>query len=107
MIFKLDPAKSPDEDLVLGIYLNDTKEGFALETRNDVAQYEKLFPEQYNIALYTDSDTLKNILVGKLKLLDGIIAKKVTIDGELRDLSKFAGSFDQKFVIPIYNNVPN
>jgi alkyl sulfatase BDS1-like metallo-beta-lactamase superfamily hydrolase len=107
MIFKLDPAKSPDEDLVLGIYLNDTKEGFTLETRNDVVEYEKLFPEQYDIALYTDSDTLKNILVGKIKLLDAIIAKRVAIDGELRDLSKFAGSFDQKFVIPIYNNVPN
>ncbi|MGE0243480.1 MAG: alkyl sulfatase dimerization domain-containing protein [Nitrososphaeraceae archaeon] len=105
MLFKLDPAKSPDEDMILGIYLNDTEEGFTLEIRNDVVQYEDSFPKKSNISIYTDSDTLKEILVGKSKLLDKIIAKKVSIDGDIRDFTKFARSFDQKFVIPIFNNI--
>ena len=107
MLFKLDPAKSPDDDLILGIYLNDTKEGFTLEIRNDVVEYEHSFPEEYNIALYTDSATLKGVLVGKAKLLDKIIAKKVNIEGDIRDFTKFARSFDQKFVIPIFDNIAN
>jgi alkyl sulfatase BDS1-like metallo-beta-lactamase superfamily hydrolase len=105
MLFKLDPAKNPDEDIILGIYLNDTEEGFTLEIRNDVVQYEDSFPKKSNISIYTDSDTLKEILVGKSKLLDKIIAKKVSIDGDIRDFTKFARSFDQKFVIPIFNNI--
>jgi alkyl sulfatase BDS1-like metallo-beta-lactamase superfamily hydrolase len=107
MIFKLDPAKSPDYDLILGIYLNDTEEGFTLEIRNDVVEYEDSFPEEYNIALFTDSETLKDVMVGKSKLLDKIIAKKVSIDGDIRDFTKFVRSFDQKFVIPIFNNIAN
>jgi alkyl sulfatase BDS1-like metallo-beta-lactamase superfamily hydrolase len=107
MLFKLDPAKSPDDDLILGIYLNDTEEGFTLEIRNDIVEYYDSFPEEYNIALYTDSDTLKEVLVGKAKLLDKIIAKKVNIDGDIRDFTKFVRSFDQKFVIPIFNNIAN
>jgi len=107
MLFKLDPAKSPDDDLILGIYLNDTEEGFTLEIRNDVVEYEDSFPEEHNIALYTDSETLKEVLVGKAKLLDKIIAKKVNIDGDIRDFTKFVRSFDQKFVIPIFNNIAN
>jgi len=107
MIFKLDPAKSPDYDLILGIYLNDTEEGFTLEIRNDVVEYEDSFPEEYNIALFTDSETLKDVLVGKAKLLDKIIAEKVSIDGDIRDFTKFVRSFDQKFVIPIFNNIAN
>lgn len=107
MLFKLDPAKSPDYDLILGIYLNDTEEGFTLEIRNDVVEYEDAFPEEYNIALFTDSDTLKEVLVGKAKLLDKIITKKVSIDGDIRDFTKFVRSFDQKFVIPIFSNIAN
>ena len=107
MLFKLDPAKSPDDDLILGIYLNDTGEGFTLEIRNDVVEYEDSFPEEYNISLYTDSDTLKEVLVGKAKLLDKIITKKVSIDGDIRDFTKFVRSFDQKFVIPIFDNIAN
>ena len=107
MMFKLDPAKSPDDDLILGIYLNDTEEGFTLEIRNDVVGYDDSFPEEHNIVLYTDSDTLKEILVGKSKLLDKIIEKKASIDGDIRDFIKFVGSFDQKFVIPIFNNIAN
>ncbi len=107
MLFKLDPAKSPDYDLILGIYLNDTEEGFTLEIRNDVVEYEDSFPEEYNIALYTDSETLKEVLVGKAKLIDKIIAEKVSIDGDIRDFTKFVRSFDQKFVIPIFNNIAN
>jgi len=107
MLFKLDPVKSPDDDLILGIYLNDTEEGFTLEIRNDIVEYENSFPEVYNIALYTDSETLKEVLVGKAKLLDKIIAKKVSIDGDIRDFTKFVRSFDQKFVIPIFNNIAN
>ena len=107
MLFKLDPAKSPDDDLILGIYLNDTEEGFTLEIRNDVVEYEDSFPDEYDIALYTDSDTLKEVLVGKAKLLDKIIAKKVSIDGDIRDFTKFVRSFDHKFVIPIFDNIAN
>lgn len=107
MLFKLDPAKSPNEDLILGIYLNDTEEGFTLEIRNDVVEYKDSFPEEHNIALYTDSDTLKGVLVGKAKLLDKIIAKKVNIEGDIRDFTKFVRSFDQKFVIPIFDNIAN
>ena len=88
MMFKLDPAKSPDDDLTLGIYLNDTEEGFTLEIRNDVVEYKDSFPEKYNVTIYTDSDTLKDILVGKVKLLDKIIAKKVNIDGDVREILK-------------------
>jgi len=102
MLFKLDPVNSPDEDVILGIYLNDTQQGYTLEVRNDVVTYDTSFPEQFDIAINTDSDTLKDILLGKTKLLDGIAQKKINIDGDIRDLSKFVRSFDQKFLIEVY-----
>jgi len=102
MMFKLDPVNSPDEDLTLGIYLNDTQEGFMLQIRNDVVVYGTSFPDQYDLSLIADSNILKDVLIGKMKLLDGIVQKKISIDGDIGDFTKFVRSFDQKFFISVY-----
>lgn len=86
----------------MGIYLNDTQDGYTLEVRNDVVIYKTSFPDRYNLVLITDSNTLKDVLLGKMKFLDGVLDKKITINGDIRDFAKFVRSFDQKFIIPVY-----
>ncbi len=102
MLFKLDPIKTPEQDITLGIYLNDTQQGYTLEIRNDVVIYDPSYPEQYDITMFTDSETLKDVLLGKMKFLDGIVSKKITIEGDIRNFINFIRSFDQRFFIPVY-----
>ena len=91
--------------LTLGIYLNDTRQGYTLTIRNNAVQFLDSFPEEYDVALSSHSDTMKDILLGKLKLADAIFSNDVKVDGNLKDLIRFVRSFDLRFVVPAYNNL--
>ena len=42
--FNIDPEKSGDMNMTLGIKLNDTNEGYALKIRKAVLEFQKSFP---------------------------------------------------------------
>ena len=58
--YKTDPTKSGDMNMTLGIKLNDTNEGYKLQIRQAVLEFQSTFPTQYDIAINTDERTLKH-----------------------------------------------
>jgi putative sterol carrier protein len=72
---------SQNTTATLGIYLNDTKEGYTLEIRRAVLEYKDSFPTKYDIALYTNSDILKEILLGQSNLQKAVDLGIVKIVG--------------------------
>lgn len=46
--YRLDPLKSQNTTATLGIYLNDTKEGYTLEIRRADLEYKDSFPTKFN-----------------------------------------------------------
>ena len=51
--YKIDPTKSDDMNMTLGIQLNDTNEGYKLQIRQSVLEFQKEFPHTYDIAIST------------------------------------------------------
>ena len=69
-----------------------------------LSNFLMVFREEYDVALSSHSDTMKDILLGKLKLADAIFSNDVKVDGNLKDLIRFVRSFDLRFVVPAYKN---
>ena len=107
MQYKLNPNRAPNGTLTVGIYLNDTQQGYTFTIRNNAVEFLDSFPREYNVALTAPTNTIKDLLLGKLKFADGIFSNKVKIDGDLKDLIRFTRSFDFRFVVPAYNNLGN
>ena len=100
--YKLDPTKSNDTNIVFGIYLNDTGEGYTLEVSNSVVHYKESFPETYDVAISTDEKTLKDTLLGRLRFVDAVESHKIIVYGNPIYLINLAKSFDLKLVVPIF-----
>ena len=91
---KLNPNKSGDTMMILGIYLEDVDEGHTLEVRRAVAEYRPSFPENYDISVTSTSDIFKKIFVGELELSDAVESGDVKVEGNTNDLLTFIGFFD-------------
>jgi alkyl sulfatase BDS1-like metallo-beta-lactamase superfamily hydrolase len=101
--YRLDPLKSQNTAATLGIYLNDTKEGYTLEIRRAVLEYKDSFPTKYDIALYTNSDTLKEILLGQSNLQNAVdVGIARIVGGNVTDLNNIVNIFEYKFKAPIH-----
>jgi alkyl sulfatase BDS1-like metallo-beta-lactamase superfamily hydrolase len=101
--YRLDPLKSQNATATVGIYLNDTKTGYALEIRRAVLEYKDSFPSKYDVALYTNSDTLRQILLGQLSLQEALdlgVAK--IVGGNISDLNNIASLFEYRLKSPIH-----
>ena len=81
--------------MTLGIQLNDTNEGYKLQIRQSVLEFQKEFPHTYDIAIGTDERTLKQVIAGLLTLDDAIELGKIKLtDGDINDLKKFVSVLD-------------
>jgi hypothetical protein len=47
-------------NMTLGIKLNDTNQGYTLKIRKAVMEFQKSFPSKFDVAIYTNADSLKN-----------------------------------------------
>ena len=93
--YKIDPTKSGDMNMTLGIKLNDTNEGYKLQIRQAVLEFKNMFPSQYDIAINTDGLTLKQVIAGLLTLDDALELGKIKITaGSVDDFKKFVGVLD-------------
>jgi alkyl sulfatase BDS1-like metallo-beta-lactamase superfamily hydrolase len=70
--FKIDPTKSGDINMTLGIKLNDTNEGYKLQIRQAVLEFQNTYPNQYDITINTDESTLKQVIAGLITLDDAL-----------------------------------
>ena len=89
--FNIDPEKSGDMNMTLGIKLNDTNEGYTLKTRKAVMEFQKSFPSTFDVAVYTNTDSLKKVIAGFTTLDDAVSSGQVRVDGDVGNLKKFVG----------------
>ena len=82
-------------NMTLGIKLNDTNEGYKLQIRQAVLEFQNMFPNQYDIAINTDERTLKQVIAGLLTLDNAIELGKIkVIGGDVNELKKFVDALD-------------
>jgi alkyl sulfatase BDS1-like metallo-beta-lactamase superfamily hydrolase len=70
--YNIDPEKSRDMNMTLGIKLNDTNEGYTLQIRKAVLEFQKSFPSKFDVAIYTNTDSLKKMIAGTTTLDDDL-----------------------------------
>ena len=93
--YKIDPTKSGDMNMTLGIKLNDTNEGYKLQIRQAVLEFKNMFPNKYDIAINIDGLTLKQVIAGVITLDDAIESGKIKVTtGSVDDFKKFVSVLD-------------
>jgi alkyl sulfatase BDS1-like metallo-beta-lactamase superfamily hydrolase len=92
--FNLDPQKSGDMNMTLGIKLNDTNQGYTLKIRKAVMEFQKSFPSKFDVAIYTNADSLKKLIAGVTTLDDALNTGQVRLDGNVNNLKKFVSVLD-------------
>ena len=92
--FQLDPEKSGNMNLTVGIKLNDTNAEYTLQIRKAVLEFDKSFPSKFDVAIYTNTDSLKKLIAGLLTLDDAMNSGQVKVDGDPNNLRKFVSVLD-------------
>jgi alkyl sulfatase BDS1-like metallo-beta-lactamase superfamily hydrolase len=67
------------------VYAQDTKCPF----RNRVLEFQKSFPSKFDVAIYTNTDSLKRFIAGITTLEDALKAGQVELHGNANNLEKF------------------
>jgi alkyl sulfatase BDS1-like metallo-beta-lactamase superfamily hydrolase len=102
--FKVDPTNSVDLNMTIGIRLNDTNEGYGYELRKAVLEFQKSFPENSDVAINTDTKSLKEVIAGVATLDEHIDTGKIQVDGNKEDLMKFVNILDDGLESPLSNS---
>jgi alkyl sulfatase BDS1-like metallo-beta-lactamase superfamily hydrolase len=112
---RIDPEKSADVNMTLGIKLPDVNEGLGLEIRRGVVQFHETLPADSNVTLVTDRAYLNRMLVGDINITGemaiaiaegapaGAVAMMAAINsgdikvegGTKEDVQKFFSYFDE------------
>ena len=69
--------------MTLGIKLNNTNEGYKLQIRQAILEFQNTFTNQFDIAINTDEHTLKLVIAESLTLDDAIELGKIKVMGEM------------------------
>ena len=120
---RIDPQKSIDVNLTMGLRFSDVNERFGLEIRRGVVQFHETLPDHADFTMVTDRAYLNRILVGEVPFTgemtaaveQGAPAAMVAImsaidSGEIRveggskeDVQKFFSYFDEPVDIGAIN----
>ncbi|MFQ5992404.1 MAG: alkyl/aryl-sulfatase [Nitrospiraceae bacterium] len=112
---RIDPEKSIEVNLTMGIRFTDVNERYGLQIRRGVVQFHETLPENTDFTLVTDRAYLNRILVGEVPftgemaaaieqgapaamvaIMGGIDSGEVRIEGgSLQDLQRFFSYFDE------------
>ena len=112
---RIDPEKSVDTNMTLGIRLPDVKEEFGLEIRRGVVQFHQKLPARTDVTLVAGRAYLNRMLVGDVHITGemsnaiaqgapkGMVAMMGAIDsgdikvegGTKQDVQKFFSYFDE------------
>ncbi len=112
---RIDPEKSIDVNMTMGIHLPDVDENYGLEIRRGVVQFHQTRPEMADFTLVADRAYINRMMVGEVTITgemqsaieQGAPAAKVAVmgaidSGEIRieggsvqDLQRFFSYFDE------------
>jgi hypothetical protein len=54
-----------------------------------VLEFQKSFPNKFDVAIYTNTDSLKKLIAGVTTLDEALNAGQVKLDGDVNNLEKF------------------
>ena len=95
--YHIDPVKSGNTNMTLGVKINNnatSQDGYTLEIRQAVLEFDKGFPANYDVAISTDENSLKRVIAGITTLDKAIEEGKIKVEGSVDDLKKFIGMLD-------------
>ncbi len=92
--FNLDPKKSGNMTMTVGIKLNDTNQGYSLHLRKAVLEYQPSFPSKFDVAILTNTDSLKKVIAGFITLDNAINTGQIKVIGDANNLKKFISVLD-------------
>ena len=112
---RIDPEKSIDVNLTMGIRFADVNERYGLQIRRGVVQFHETLPENRDFTLVTDRAYLNRILVGEVPftgemasvveqgapaamvaIMGAIDSGEIRIEGgSVQDLQRFFSYFDE------------
>ncbi len=112
---RIDPEKSIDVNLTMGIWLPDVRESYGLEIRRGVVQFHPRRPARADFTLVADREYLNRMLVGDIQITGemasaiaegapaGAVAMMAAIDsgdikiegGSKKDVQRFFSYFDE------------
>lgn len=81
-------------NMTVGIKLNDTNTGYTLQIRKAVLEFQKTFPTTFDVAITTNTDSLKKLIAGVVTLDDAMTAGEVKVDGNPNSLRDFVSVLD-------------
>jgi alkyl sulfatase BDS1-like metallo-beta-lactamase superfamily hydrolase len=81
-------------NMTAGIKLNDTNTGYTLQIRKAVLEFDKTFPSKFDVAIYTNTESLKKLIARPLTLDDAMKSGQVKVDGDPNNLKKFVSVLD-------------
>ncbi len=114
LTIRIDPEKSIDVNMTLGIQFTDVNERFGLEIRRGVVQFHQGLPEDSDVVMIADRAYLNQLLVGDIPMTGemiaaisqgapaGAVAMMAAIDsgdirlegGSIEDVQRFFSYFD-------------
>jgi alkyl sulfatase BDS1-like metallo-beta-lactamase superfamily hydrolase len=59
-----------------------------------VLEFQKSFPNKFDVAIYTNTDSLKKLIAGVTTLDEALNAGQVKLDGDVNNLEKFVSVLD-------------
>ena len=96
--YNIDPIKSENMNITVGIKINDTssddERGYTLDVRQAVLEFHKKFPDNFDVAILADEKSLKQVIAGIIPLYNAIENGQIKVKGNIDDLKKFVGVLD-------------
>ena len=92
---KLNPEKSGNAELTLGILIEDLEEGHTIQIRKAVMEYQSQLPDNYDVFVTTNDETFKKLVSGQVKIEDAINSGDVLVDGDVEELFRIISYFDR------------
>jgi alkyl sulfatase BDS1-like metallo-beta-lactamase superfamily hydrolase len=94
MPIRIDPEKSAETDLLVGFRFPDVDESYAIHVRRGVAEFQREFPQNPDVAITVDSAVWREIAVGLRNPALTFASGAVEVQGSTLDLIGFLRLFD-------------
>ena len=93
MPVNLDPLESAELEIVAAFRFRDVDESYTIEIRRGVAEFRSGFPENPDLAITTDSQTWREIVLGQRSAAVALASDDVEIEGGVFEVVRFLGLF--------------
>ena len=85
--------KSADKEIIVGFRFPDVGEGYGIEIRRGVAEFDNSFPEEPDLTITTDSEVWRELVLGLRSPIKAFASGDIEFTGSALDLVGFLRMF--------------